>query len=187
MCKFLLLFRRWGATRKVAFFFSYSCRCLLSFRLVFSPETFFQIFNLMAQTWIDGKKFAAFVIRKKILHSLVPLQFRLKIFPVGGVKTGLESVDDETLFGVWCGSLDADGVELYKALITQDFSSDDDGSTMTVADLLDAGVLVMIVDVVVIFDDVTEDRVEWSIYRLIRKFMQRFRSRRKCFELKFWS
>lgn len=87
------------------------------------------------------------------------MQFRLKIFPVGGVNTGLEMVDDdETRFGVWCGSLDDDWSELNRA----DFSSDDDGSTMT--DLLEAGVLVMMVDVVVIFDDVTEDGVDWSIY-----------------------
>lgn len=40
-----------------------------------------------------------------------------------------------------------------------DFSSDDDGSTITDVDLLDAGVLVTIVDVVVTFDDVIDDGV----------------------------
>jgi hypothetical protein len=80
------------------------------------------------------------------------LQFRLRIFPDGGVSTGLDTVDDETLFGVRCGSLDVDGIEL------KNFSSDDDGSTIT--DLLDAGVLVIMVDVVVIFDDVTDDGVD---------------------------
>lgn len=86
------------------------------------------------------------------------MQFRLRIFPDGGVRTGLETVDDETLFGVRCGSLEVDGIELkYVA----DFSSDDEGSTIT--DLLDAGVLVIIVEVVVMFDDVTEDGVG-SIY-----------------------
>lgn len=88
------------------------------------------------------------------------MQFRLWIFPEGGVNTGLETVEDETLFGVRCGSLDADAIELKNAL---DFSSDDDGSTIT--DLLDAGVLVIIVEVVVILDDVTEDGVDWSIYK----------------------
>lgn len=88
------------------------------------------------------------------------MQFRLRIFPVGGVNTGLESVDEETLFGVKCESLEADGIELYKALWIPDFSSDDDGSTITDADLLEAGVLVTIVDVVPIFDDVTEDGVD---------------------------
>lgn len=73
-------------------------------------------------------------------------------------------MDDETRFGVWWESLDADGIELNKALWAPDFSSDDDGSTMTDADLLDAGVLVTMVEVVVIFDDVTEDGVDWSIY-----------------------
>lgn len=81
------------------------------------------------------------------------MQLRLRIFPDGGVNTGLETVDDETLFGVLCGSLV--GIELKNAL---DFSSDDDGSTIT--DLLEAGVLVIIVDVGVIFDDVTEDGVD---------------------------
>lgn len=84
---------------------------------------------------------------------------RLRIFPVGGVSTGLESVDDDdTRFGVRLGSFEADGSELKKALLTADVSSDDDGSTMT--DLLEAGVLVIIVEVVVIFDDVTEDGVD---------------------------
>lgn len=83
------------------------------------------------------------------------MQFLLRIFPDGGVNTGLETVDDDTLFGVRCGSLDADGIELKNAA---DFSSDDDGSTIT--DLLEAGVLVIIVDVVVMFDDVTEDGVD---------------------------
>lgn len=69
---------------------------------------------------------------------------------------GLEIVDDEdTRLGVWWGSVDADGIELNWA----DFSSDDDGSTMT--DLLEAGVLVTIVEV--LFDDVTEGGVDWSI------------------------
>lgn len=74
--------------------------------------------------------------------------------------------DDETLFGVkfWSED-DVDGFELNKALLAAECSSDDVGSTMT--DLLDAGVLVTIVDVVVIFDDVTEDGVDWSIYRKI--------------------
>lgn len=88
MCKFLLLFRRWGATRKVAFFFSYSCRCLLSFRLVFSPETFFQIFNLMAQTWIDGKKFAAFVIRKKNSSLTCTIAVSTENFSCWGSQNG---------------------------------------------------------------------------------------------------
>jgi hypothetical protein len=83
------------------------------------------------------------------------LQFRLIIFPDGGVNTGLETVDDDTLFGVRCGSLDADGIELKNVA---ELSSDCEGSTIT--DLLDAGVLVIIVDVVVIFDDVTEDGVD---------------------------
>lgn len=48
--------------------------------------------------------------------------------------------------------MDADGIEQNWA----DFSSDDDGSTMT--DLLEAGVLVTIVDV--LFDDVTEGGVD---------------------------
>lgn len=96
---------------------------------------------------------------KRNVYSLVPLQFRLRIFPVGGVNKGLETVDDEdTRFGVRFGSFDADGNELKKALLPADFSSDDDGSTIT--DLLEAGVLVIIVDVVVIFDDVTEDGVD---------------------------
>lgn len=74
--------------------------------------------------------------------------------------------DDDTLLGVrfWSED-DVDGFELNKALLAAKCSSDDDGSTMT--DLLDAGVLVTIVDVVVIFDDVTEDGVDWSIYRKI--------------------
>jgi hypothetical protein len=58
--------------------------------------------------------------------------------------------DDETLFGVCCGSEVPAEVEPNKAA----FSSDDDGSTIT--DLLEAGVLVMIVDVAVMFDDVTD-------------------------------
>lgn len=42
------------------------------------------------------KKFSA------LLYSLVPLQFLLKIFPDGGVSSGLEMVDeDETLLGVF--------------------------------------------------------------------------------------
>lgn len=77
------------------------------------------------------------------------MQLRLRIFPDGGVSTGLETVDDETLFGVLCGSLE--GTELKNPLA---FSSDDEGSTIT--DLLEAGVLVIIVDVGVT-DDVTED------------------------------
>lgn len=63
--------------------------------------------------------------------------------------------DDETLFGVKFGSDDVEGFELYSALLAVKCSSDDDGSTIT--DLLEAGVLVIIVDVVVIFDDVTEE------------------------------
>jgi hypothetical protein len=90
----------------------------------------------------------------KTVYSLVPLQLRLRIFPDGGVSTGLETVEDETLFGVLCGSVA--GSELKNAL---DFSSDDDGSTIT--DLLEAGVLVIIVDVGVA-DDATE-HVDWSM------------------------
>lgn len=101
-------------------------------------------------------KIRCFSNYKDFLYSLVPLQFRLRIFPDGGVRMGLEIVDDEdTRLGVWWGSVDADGIELNKT----DFSSDDDGSTIT--DLLEAGVLVTIVDV--IFDDVTEGGVDWSI------------------------
>lgn len=77
--------------------------------------------------------------------------------------------EDETLFGVWWGSVEADVIELNNA---PDFSSDDEGSTIT--DLLEAGVLVMIVDVVVILDDVTEDGVDWSIYRKIQKILKQF-------------
>lgn len=66
--------------------------------------------------------------------------------------------DDETLLGVRFGSEDVDGFELNKTLLAAECSSDDDGSTIT--DLLDAGVLVTIVEVVVIFDDVTEDGVD---------------------------
>lgn len=111
---------------------------------------------------MDWEKILAGSNYKRLRYSLVPLQFRLTIFPVGGVSTGLERVDDETRFGVWCESLDADGIELYKALWAPDFSSDDEGSTITDADL--AGVLVTIVEVLAIFDDVTEDGVNWSIY-----------------------
>lgn len=66
--------------------------------------------------------------------------------------------DEETLLGVRFGSEDVDGFELNKALFAAECSSDDDGSTMT--DLLDAGVLVTMVEVVVILDDVTEDGVD---------------------------
>lgn len=87
------------------------------------------------------------------------MQFLLRIFPVGGVNTGLGIVeDDDTRFGVCWGSVDVDGFELNKALFAPDFSSDEEGSTIT--DLFEAGVLVTIVDVVVIFDDVTENGVD---------------------------
>lgn len=46
------------------------------------------------------------LIKSSLNYSLVPLQFRLKIFPGGVVNTGLETVDDGTLFGVRCGSVD---------------------------------------------------------------------------------
>lgn len=125
----------------------------------FSAEHSFQRY-LMVQT---SKKYFSlfFLITKEEIsqYSLVPLLLRLRIFPVGGVSTGLEMVDDEdTLLGVRFGSDDVDGWELNKLLLYADFSSDEDGSTIT--DLLEAGVLVTMVDVVVMFDDVTDDGVD---------------------------
>lgn len=142
---------------KSGVFFSSLCRCLLSFRLVFlakhstMPRREFSIKTIFASDF--------FLIRSKFFYSLVPLRFRPRNFPVGGVNKGLETVDeDETRFGVCCESVGAD--EVNKALMAPDLSSGEDGSTMTDADFLDAGVLVMIVEVVVIFEDVTKDGVD---------------------------
>ena len=80
-------------------------------------------------------------------HLLVPLQFRLRIFPVGGVKSGLEMVvdDDDTLLGVFCKSVRVDEDVVCKALVRVCLSSEVEGSTITEV-LVFEGVLVAIVD-----------------------------------------
>lgn len=115
--------------------------------------------------------------------------------PVGGVNTGLEIVDDETRFGVYCesvGVVDGAVIELNKALLKPKLSSDDVGSFDTITrPLVDAeimlplrlvvGVLVIIVEVVGRVVDVIDDVFDCSIYSANNKSMHiNYRSMNLC-------